>query len=394
MVSPASSQYYKPKFEYCHTTTSDDHRIYCKRYPQVGAPPVVMVHGLAQNMQSFDLPVPGHSMAVDLHRAGFDVWLPNLRSHGRPPLRSQCSGQWDWSIDDYALRDLPAIISMITQQTGHSMGGMALLIYLQGAYYTAEGRVRRSAELTDQRHGLLAGGITLGSPIVLKWRTSGVLRWLASLAHSRNVIQLLGNQRWLLQLLLALRQAPTRRLTDELADSGRLHWISLRKLMHLPGMANRMLAHGHIWNPNNMTDSLFKQALRCTMSHCCARVLVQFLDWISHGAFREFPVPGANDLLDYQAGLPHITLPLLMVAGEHDHFTDSQVLRMEGYSRLGSADKSLVQLANTGHADILYGRNVPTALYPMLAAWIKKRCVANDPPRASQIPRFEPAGTP
>jgi len=379
----ALREYYRPPFEYYQARTNDDYLLYCKRYPRRGAQPILLVHGLAQNQHSFDLPIGGHNLAHYLHGAGFDVWLPNLRSHGRPPFRSKCSGKWDWSIDDHALRDLPALIDMVTEQTGqtpyyigHSMGGMMLLMYLQGAQLEPDSpRVTQSDAARDLRHKQLAGAITLGSPVLLKWRSGGGLRWLSQMIDTRMLMRLFGGHYWLRNLLTMLGYAPTRRLLGEIAGSPRLHWISLRKLLSGPvGQANKLLSKGHIWHPDNMTDEIFRSALSKTMEHCCAKVLVQFLDWIAHGTFREFPHRGAGALHDYAAGLGRVELPLLMVTGQHDHFVDQQVLQRLGFAPLASADKSLVILPNTGHADILYGRHSPATVYPMLVAWIKKRC--------------------
>ena len=47
------------------------------RYANPGKPPVVLVHGYAGNSRNW------REIGYLLFNAGFDVWMPNLRGHGR-----------------------------------------------------------------------------------------------------------------------------------------------------------------------------------------------------------------------------------------------------------------------------------------------------------------------
>ena len=65
-----------------------------------------------------------------LARAGFDVWLPEMRGHG---LSIRNDGYRDNRVADYARYDLPALASFIHEQCGqpahwigHSLGGVVL----------------------------------------------------------------------------------------------------------------------------------------------------------------------------------------------------------------------------------------------------------------------------
>ena len=42
-------------------------------------PPVVLVHGLGQNMMQWVINSPEKSQALILANAGYDVWMPNSR---------------------------------------------------------------------------------------------------------------------------------------------------------------------------------------------------------------------------------------------------------------------------------------------------------------------------
>jgi pimeloyl-ACP methyl ester carboxylesterase len=109
--------------------------------PSAQAPPVLIVHGISSNHNCWDL-TEERSLATFLSRAGLDAWLLDLRGHGDSQRdvhgKAQRSG---WSIDDYALHDIPAAIGRIKQVTGfdtvsyvgHSLGGMV------GGIFAAQG---------------------------------------------------------------------------------------------------------------------------------------------------------------------------------------------------------------------------------------------------------------
>ncbi len=109
-------------------TTSDGARISLFHLPADG-PPVLLLHGLAANHRTWDL--DGHGLAGPLQRAGYDVWMVDLRGRldsvgGGGPRR--------WDLDDYGQFDVETALSHISDSTqaatvaciGHSMGGMVL----------------------------------------------------------------------------------------------------------------------------------------------------------------------------------------------------------------------------------------------------------------------------
>ncbi|MFQ5877860.1 MAG: alpha/beta fold hydrolase [Acidobacteriota bacterium] len=104
------------------------------RHPADGREPVVVCHGLLSNRFNVDLD-DEHSIARYLREAGFDVWVMELRGHGGS-VRDGRGGlrPFDWTLDHYVQRDLPAVIDYVRRATGrpavhwvgHSLGGMIL----------------------------------------------------------------------------------------------------------------------------------------------------------------------------------------------------------------------------------------------------------------------------
>jgi pimeloyl-ACP methyl ester carboxylesterase len=103
--------------------------------------PILMVPGLASAGEpTFDLPptASSPSLAEDLARRGWDVWIADLRGNGRadrplaPALLRPWSAPARWTVDTHLELDAPCVLSHVLRETGaasahwvgHSMGGM------------------------------------------------------------------------------------------------------------------------------------------------------------------------------------------------------------------------------------------------------------------------------
>ncbi|MGC4007632.1 MAG: alpha/beta fold hydrolase [Pseudomonas sp.] len=99
--------------------------------------PVILLHGSFSNRRFWYSP-KGIGLGAHLARAGFDVWIPEMRGHGLS-LRNE---DYDRNrVADYARFDLPAIASFVVEQSGqaphwvgHSLGGVTLAAALGGGY--------------------------------------------------------------------------------------------------------------------------------------------------------------------------------------------------------------------------------------------------------------------
>ncbi len=119
--------------------------------PDGGGPgaPVVLVHGTFCQ-RSFFASERGLGLGPWLCERGYDVWIPEIRGHGRSPRDSRFRG---WSAEDQLRYDLPAVQRLVADETGvpahwvgHSWGGTAIIASL-AAGWLDEARVRAAVVL-------------------------------------------------------------------------------------------------------------------------------------------------------------------------------------------------------------------------------------------------------
>lgn len=103
--------------------------------------PVILLHGSFSNRRFWYSP-KGIGLGAQLARAGFDVWIPEMRGHGLSPRNRN----WRQNrVADYARFDLPVIAAFVQEKTGqvphwvgHSLGGTTLAAALGSGYLNSE----------------------------------------------------------------------------------------------------------------------------------------------------------------------------------------------------------------------------------------------------------------
>jgi pimeloyl-ACP methyl ester carboxylesterase len=102
--------------------------------------PVILLHGSFSNRRFWYSP-KGIGLGATLARAGFDVWIPEMRGHGLSPRNEQYRRN---GVTDYARDDLPVVNAFVTELSGqrpywlgHSLGGITLAAALGEGTLTA-----------------------------------------------------------------------------------------------------------------------------------------------------------------------------------------------------------------------------------------------------------------
>jgi pimeloyl-ACP methyl ester carboxylesterase len=111
--------------------------------------PVILVHGTFCE-RSFWISDKGLGLGPYLRRRGYDVWIPEVRGHGRSPRDRRYRR---WSAEDQMRFDLPAVQHLVrdlrevrAHWVGHSWGGVAILGAV-GAGWLAEDAMQSAVVL-------------------------------------------------------------------------------------------------------------------------------------------------------------------------------------------------------------------------------------------------------
>ncbi|KAH7285876.1 hypothetical protein KP509_33G049500 [Ceratopteris richardii] len=111
------------------------------------------------------LNTPSEALGFIMADAGYDVWIGNTRttrySMGHSTLRHTDSAYWDWSLDEMAEQDLPAMLDLVYSITherihyiGYSQGSQqALAAFSQGRALTYINKVVMLAPVAFVDHG-------------------------------------------------------------------------------------------------------------------------------------------------------------------------------------------------------------------------------------------------
>lgn len=302
-------------------TSADGWRGHVRHYPGEG-PPVLLVHGMGANHYNWDYRSEV-SLAAWLSERGWDVWVPDLR--GDPGTAPPDRRAWrNFSFDDHARYDLPAILDAVQAATGeaqvswvgHSMGGM--LLYAALSQYPE--RIR--------------AGVAIASPA----------RFQA--------------QQPLKRLYAGLgRMAPARGRTR-----ARSMMIALSPLGRwAPGM-------GRVSNPRNMDGATARGLARRAIVDLRRQTAREVVTWLRAGALTTADGQGS------WVTPPAQPVPTLVLAGAGDWLVPASdvVWVCEGRPACEAVvlGESSDQHELYGHIDLVLGQNAAVDVYPLVGDFL------------------------
>ncbi|MEL6322219.1 MAG: alpha/beta hydrolase [Cyanobacteria bacterium J06626_14] len=101
-----------------------------------GKPPIILIHGArVPGIASFDLPVAGGSLAIDLAQAGHHVFVMDARGYGGSTRIGQDGSREGNPLvnSNEVVRDIDAVVRAVVEQTEHAT--VALLGWATGGHW-------------------------------------------------------------------------------------------------------------------------------------------------------------------------------------------------------------------------------------------------------------------
>ncbi|KAM7434347.1 hypothetical protein ABFA07_015528 [Porites harrisoni] len=180
-----------PAEEYS-VVTDDGYIIYIQRIPSgrnqdpsTGPKPVIFLqHGLLCSSSNWVINLPNEGFAFILADAGFDVWLGNVRGntyglrHVKYPVHSD--EFWNFSWDEMASQDLPAMLNFVTNKTSQS--SIYYAAHSQGTLM-AFAEFSRNKELAKKVKKFFAMG-----PVATVGHMESPIKYLADAIHEIEIL--------------------------------------------------------------------------------------------------------------------------------------------------------------------------------------------------------------
>jgi pimeloyl-ACP methyl ester carboxylesterase len=277
------------------------------------APPVLLCHGLAANRASLDFGLDRYSLSLFLAQSGFDCFALELRGHGAS-RRATKSAPRRWSFDTYLSQDIPAAIDAIGSGkvlwVGHSQG--ALLGLAAAVAYPEK----------------IAAVVAMAPPT--HFSAQNELRRLLRFSFLAT-----GRHRWLIRAISPV--------------AGLFH----------PAIGEFAL------NTRNVDRKLYRQLMCNVVEDISPGVLTQFLKWARTDVF-----VSEDGKVDYRGGLAGARQPALFIAGERDLLAPPASVKA-GFELWGG-EKEFVEARSYGHSDLIFGRDAPDEIFPIVRGWLVK----------------------
>ena len=284
-------------------------------------PPVVLVHGFAQNRYTWDC--SQRSMSNYLAAQGFDVWNMELRGHGRSRDENSIGAE---SFEDY-VSDIVLVANHIEEPAfwiGHSLGGAVI-------------------------YGSACNMIPL--------KCRGLIG-IGAIYH-------FGNNPYMNLLCRVTRALARVPLLGQIQVRTRMGGDILSKLYGLTDILGYTFPLSGWW-PGTVETDLLRERMKLGM------------DWTSVEVWKEMSRWGVQKNFDYHQTWKQLDIPLLVILGDKDHLLTPKDGR-PAFDESGSSDKELLLLddfhheTHWGHLDIILGKWASKYVWKKASTWMKNR---------------------
>jgi len=336
-ITPAKGEIHHPitkdgwKITLEHFYDPQSKEFYKRKYP------IILCHGLMANRIFYTINRE-NSLAIQLAKAGYDVWVLDLRGRETAGSPSWFFGEkkYNYSVDDYIKYDMDAAIEYVLKQTGaekvnwvgHSMGGMI-------AY-------SRIGSLEETR---IANLVTIGSPFSFELSTTSLRLWHKTGGCTTTFLPAIP-----------------------MGTIAKFNSYMCIDLTPRAGLLEILLY------PENTDPEVIRASQRYIMTNIAKLEALQLKTALETGDFYSL-----DGKINYTENIKNITIPTLIVLGRRDHLGFGYTIRLI-YDRISSKDKKLLIIERAqnasedyGHADLLMGKNALKDVIEPIIQWLNER---------------------
>lgn len=313
--------------------------------------PILLCHGAGANHHNFTCP-EGFSLIDYLVELGYDCWAVDLRGcrSSSPPFGRK---HFEAHLDDYLLKDLPAVIEHIRRVTGyerihwigHSLGGFLLYAYV--------------LEYGDR---YIASAISIAAPIGF----DGTHIWAPGFA-----VQFLARHPGFVSRLARA-------------------YVPVGKALRLPmGLFPVNLRNLH---PRITAEHLFNM-----LDNLLPDVFSTLAGWARNKSMQV-----KNGALDVKAGLSRLRLPMMCLFAPGDPFISPEYA-WRFFDQLPTHDKEMIVLSKEqgcaedyNHVEIPFSREVRKEVFVPIGRWLTSHSAPRPAAGLADAPRgpAQPHSTP
>jgi pimeloyl-ACP methyl ester carboxylesterase len=294
--------------------------------------PVILCHGLGANRYNLDFNEE-YSLARHFTKLGYDTYIIEMRTVGlssKPHLFSE--SRWNIYFDDIVKYDIPAIIRNAKLKSGfnkvfwvgHSLGGMVMYAALQD-----RGIERDVRSL-----------VAISSPPVFTRQPE--LKKFIPMLKSARIFSHIKQEFW-----------------------GRLFAPYLIRAIPYSEIAA---------NIDNIDTPTLRRIFVNLASDISSTLISQIGDWVENGFIRD-----KMKEKNYSEGISNIEIPIFAITGSVDLICPKEAIEYlreklpEERLKIIIAGTSYGFSTDYGHGDIIFGRNAPKEIFPIVSSYIQER---------------------
>lgn len=339
-----------------HTVTTEDgyilslQRIPFGRNKQTKKKGVVLLqHGLLDSAATWVVNLPAESLGFILADNGYDVWLPNSRgntySNSHVNFTTKDAAFWDFSFDEMAKYDLPAVIDYVLHVSesnqlhyvGHSQGTMIAFIEFS-----------RNIELSKKIKTFVAL-----APVAEVGHIKGLLKVLSYAApETEFLFKVLGIRDfipngWLFQVA-----------ADLLCDHKLLDYLCELPMLLIAG-----------WDISNLNRTRTSVYITHTPAGTSVKNVVHFVQLIQSKTFRRYDYGKCGNIKHYNQPTPpnynitELSVPTAFFTATNDWLADPQDIDQYLLPRLNHTLIYSKSIEAWNHLDFVWGVDANKVVY-------------------------------